>query len=67
MIRNVDMDDAPAIVRQEDQHKQHSAGERRHGEEVHRRGRREVTRQKSPPRLRRWPRLPFQQTRHGAF
>jgi hypothetical protein len=67
MIRDVEMHDAPAVMRQHDQDEQYAAGERRNGEEIHRRGRREVIGQKRPPRLRRRTWVSFEQTRHRAF
>jgi hypothetical protein len=67
MIRDVDMHDTPAVMRQHDQNEQHASGERRHGEEIHRRGRSEVIRKERPPSLRRRTRVPFQQTRDCAF
>jgi hypothetical protein len=38
MVRDVEMHDAPAMMREHDQDEQHAASERRHGEEIHRRG-----------------------------
>jgi hypothetical protein len=38
MLRDVEMHDAPAMMREHDQHEQHAAREGWHGEEIHRRG-----------------------------
>jgi hypothetical protein len=36
MLRDVDMHDAPSLMRQHDDDEQDPAGERRHSEEIHR-------------------------------
>jgi hypothetical protein len=51
MIRDVDMHDPPTVMGQQDQDEQYPPGERRHGEEIHRRGCRDVIREERPPRL----------------
>jgi serine/threonine protein kinase len=51
MFRNVDMDDSPALVAEQDQDEEHTAGQGRHGEEVHRHQRGDVIGEKSPPCL----------------
>jgi hypothetical protein len=45
------VDHTSSLVRQKDQHEQHSTGERRDGEEIHRHYRRQVIREERPPRL----------------
>jgi hypothetical protein len=51
MFRDVDGDDSATLVREQDHHKQHSAREGWHGEEVHRYQRGDMIGQKGPPRL----------------
>ena len=67
MLRDVEMHDAPTVMRQHDQDEQHSASECRNGEEIHRRGGREVICEKRPPCLEGRTCVRFQQTRHRAF
>jgi hypothetical protein len=67
MLGDVDVHDAPTPMQQHDQNEQHPAGERRHGEEIHRRSGREMIPEERLPRLRGLLWAPFQQTRHRAF
>jgi hypothetical protein len=67
MRGDVDVHDVATLVGQQNQDEQHSARQRRDGEEIHRDGRREMIRQERPPRLRRPPRKPSEQTRYGAY
>jgi hypothetical protein len=62
MLRDIEVHDASAVMRQHDRDEQHSARECRHREEIHRRGRREVILEKRPPSLRRRAWVPIQQT-----
>ena len=55
------------MVGEHDDDEEHASPQRGHGEEVHRRSRRDVIRQEGVPRLR-WPTGDAcQQTRHRAF
>ena len=67
MFCNVEVHDAPAVMRQHQQDEQYPAGDRRNGEEIDRGGCGEMIGEKRPPCLRvpAWVRL--QQTRHRAF
>ena len=67
MLGDVDVDDAPAVVRNQDKHEEHAAGQRRDGEEIHRHEGGEVVREEGPPRLGRRTRPLRQQSRHGAL
>jgi len=62
MLRDVEMHDAATDMRQHDYHEQDATREGRHREEIHRRGAREVIREKRLPRLRRPAGVRFQQT-----
>jgi hypothetical protein len=67
MFRDVEVNDSPALVAEQDQYEEHTAGEGRHGEEVHRHKRGDMIGQKGPPRLwRRAARSP-QEPRHCPF
>jgi len=66
MIRNVAVHDAATDMRQHYHHEEDATGERRDGEEIHGRSRREMIREKRNPRLRRRPCMRcmrFQRTR----
>src|SRR5262245_66582722 len=67
MLRDVEVHDAPTKVGQHDHHEEQATRESRNGEEIHRRGRREMIREKRPPRLRPRARAMFQQTRDRAL
>ena len=51
MIRDVDVDDAATLVREQHQDEQHAASERGYGKEIHRRRRGDMISQKRSPRL----------------
>jgi hypothetical protein len=51
MFRDVDVDNSPALVAEQDQDKEHAAGEGRYGEEVHRHERGDMIGEKRPPRV----------------
>ena len=67
MIRDIHMHNAPALVRQEDEDEQHSAGKRWDREEIYGRRRGEVIGEERAPRLRRRTGKLLQQTGHRAF
>jgi hypothetical protein len=49
MLRDIEVDDPPAVVREQHKHEQDSAREHWDGKEVHRHQRRHVIRQEGPP------------------
>ncbi len=67
MLGEVDVHDAAAVVRNQDEHEEHAARQRRDGEEIHRDEGGEVVGEEGPPRLGRWMRQLRQQSRHGAL
>ena len=67
MLGDVDVHDAAAVVRNQDEHEEHAARQRRDGKEIHRHEGGEVVAEEGPPRLGWWPRQLRQQSRHGAL
>jgi hypothetical protein len=67
VLGDVDVHDAAAVVRNQDEHEEHAARQRRDGEEIHRDEGGEVVGEEGPPRLGRWTRELCQQSRHGAL
>ena len=51
MLGDVEMDNPPAVVREQDEDEEDSAGEGGYGEEAYRHQRGDVIGQKGPPRL----------------
>ena len=56
VLRDVDVHDAAAVVRHQDEHEEHAARQRRDGEEIHRDDGGEMVGEEGPPRLGRWTR-----------
>ena len=67
MLGDVDVHDTAAGVRNQDEHEEHAARQRRDGEEIHRDEGREMVGEEGPPRLGRWTRELRQQSRYRAL
>jgi hypothetical protein len=67
VLGDIDVHDPASVVRDQNEHEEHAAGQRRDGEEIHRDEGREVVGEEGAPRLGWWTRELREQSRYRAL